>query len=480
MYDKWCKVLTSENVVEYLRREQVKWINFWITDINGRVRSFSFPLVNLDEKDFETGMGFDGSSIPSFKRVEDSDMVAKPDFKTMKIIPWTFGEYKSAFFITDVYEGYSGVRFKGDPRYVAQRAEKILDEEGFTAAYMAPEIEFFVFKKIITSTDASSQSASQMNTASMIEEVAVTNFRYGIKFKDGYFQIPPLDETHEFRMDFANTLMKLGIKIGKTHHEVATLGQVEIIMIADTLTNMADKVQIYKFTARNIAEHHGLVATFMPKPIVEDNGSGMHVHQSLWKGDVNVFYDPNDEYAELSQIGRYYIGGILEHAEALAAIVAPTVNSYKRLVPGFEAPVYVCWGRKNRSALVRVPLYLRGEAVKRRKRVEVRFPDPLCNPYLAFAAMALAGLDGIKKKIDPGDPVDEDVYEFSKKKMRDLGIRELPGSLKEALDALESDEVVQNALGKEVLDQFLEVKRKEWNEYSMQVTPWEYTQYFNF
>ncbi len=460
MFGKWCKALTSENVVEYLQREQVKWINFWITDINGRIRSFSYPLANLDEKDFETGMGFDGSSIPSFKSVEESDMVAKPDIKTMKIIPWTKGDHKSAFFITDVYEGYSGERFKGDPRYVAQRAEKILDEAGFTAAYMAPEIEFFVFK--------------------MAEEVTVTNFRHGIKFKDGYFQIPPLDETHEFRMDFANALMKLGIKIGKTHHEVATLGQVEIIMIADKLTNMADKVQIYKFTARNIADQHGLVATFMPKPIVEDNGSGMHVHQSLWKGDVNVFYDPDDEYAELSQVGRYYIGGILEHAEALAAIVAPTVNSYKRLVPGFEAPVYVCWGRKNRSALVRVPLYLRGEAVKSRKRVEVRFPDPLCNPYLAFAAMALAGLDGIKKKIDPGDPVDEDVYEFSRKKMRELGIRELPGSLKDALDALESDEVVQNAIGKEVLDQFLEVKRKEWIEYSMQVTPWEYTQYFNF
>jgi len=475
MYSEWCGNLTSVNAIEYLRREQVKWVNFWITDINGRIRSFSYPLSNLDERDLEMGMGFDGSSIPSFKSIEESDMVAKPDLKTMKVIPWTMGEYKSAFFITDIYEGYSGERFKGDPRYVAQKAEKILNESGFTAAYMAPEIEFFVFKKISPAV-----SMGQASAASTNELVSAVNFKHGIKFKDGYFQVPPLDETHEFRMDFANALMYLGIKIGKTHHEVATLGQVEIIMIADTLTNIADKVQVYKFTARNIAEQHGLVATFMPKPIVEDNGSGMHVHQSLWKGDVNVFYDPDDEYAELSQTGRYYIGGILEHAEALAAIVAPTVNSYKRLVPGFEAPVYICWGRKNRSALVRVPLYLKGEVEKRRKRIELRFPDPLCNPYLAFAAMALAGLDGIKKKIDPGDPVDEDVYEFSKKKMRELGIRELPGSLKEALDALESDEVVQRALGSEVLDQFLEVKRKEWIEYSMQVTPWEYTQYFNF
>jgi len=475
MYNKWWKELSSVDAIEYLRSEQVKWINFWITDINGRIRSFSYPLANLDERDLEMGLGFDGSSIPSFKSVEDSDMVARPDLKTMRIIPWTVGEHKSAFFITDVYEGYEGERFKGDPRYVAQRAEKILNEAGFTAAYMAPEIEFFVFKKMNPIT-----GVGQVDATSMVQRPPLTEFKHGIKFKDGYFQVPPHDETHEFRMDFANALMKLGIKIGKTHHEVATIGQVEIIMIADTLTNMADKVQIYKFTARNVAEQHGLVATFMPKPMVEDNGSGMHVHQSLWKGDVNVFYDPDDEYAELSQIGRYYIGGILEHAEALAAIVAPTVNSYKRLVPGFEAPVYVCWGRKNRSALVRIPLYLKGEVVRGRKRIEVRFPDPLCNPYLAFASMALAGLDGIKRKIDPGDPVDEDVYELSKKKMRELGVRELPGSLNEALDALESDEVVQNALGSEALDQFLEVKRKEWIEYSMQVTSWEYKQYFSF
>ncbi len=468
------------SVFEKLRKAKVKWVNIWITDINGHIRSVSIPFLALENSNLEKGIGFDGSSIPGFKTIEDSDMVAKPDINTVKIIPWSDEENKSAIFITDIYEGFSGKRFEGDPRFVAQKAVEAAKQAGFKKAIMSPEVEFFVFDKVVPS----SKFFDSLNPESMLitpesRETKVENGYY-IPLHDGYFQHPPLDKTHEFRMDFGNTLIEMGIPVHKTHHEVATAGQVEIIMAASDLVTTADNIQIYKFVARNIAYRHGLVATFMPKPISRDNGSGMHIHQSLWSSDdTNAFFDPDDSYAELSQTARYYIGGILEHAEALTAIVAPTVNSYKRLVPGFEAPVYVCWGRKNRSAMVRVPLYLSGSDAQKSKRIETRFPDPLANPYLALGALLTAGLDGIKKKIDPGDPVDSDVYHLPPSKLHELGIRQLPGTLIEAVEALESDNVIKNALGSHIADKFIEIKKKEWREYLNYITPWEYLKYFN-
>ncbi|MGQ4832383.1 MAG: type I glutamate--ammonia ligase [Candidatus Asgardarchaeia archaeon] len=472
--------MNKAEVLERLRKSGVKWVNIWITDIYGHIRSVSIPFSALESSNLEKGIGFDGSSIPGFKTIEDSDMVAKPDIKTVKIIPWTSGESKSAIFITDIYEGFSGKRFEGDPRFVAQRAVEEAKSVGFSKVIMSPEVEFFVFDKVLPS----SMILDSLNPESMLitpesRETKVENGYY-IALHDGYFQHPPLDKTHEFRMEFGSTLIEMGIQIHKTHHEVATAGQVEIIMGASDLVTTADNIQVYKFVARNIANKYGLVATFMPKPMSRDSGSGMHVHQSLWASDEkNAFFDPDDSYAELSQTARYYIGGILEHAEALTAIVAPTVNSYKRLVPGFEAPVYVCWGRKNRSAMVRVPLYMSGSNAQKLKRIETRFPDPSANPYLALSVLLIAGLDGIKKKIDPGDPVDFDVYHLSSEKLRELNIRQLPGTLIEAVEALESDDVIKRALGSHIADKFIEIKKKEWRDYLNYITPWEYLKYFN-
>jgi glutamine synthetase len=256
------------------------------------------------------------------------------------------------------------------------------------------------------------------------------------------------------------------------------VGQVEIDYKYGELLDTADRALYYKFVAKNIAKKHGLIATFMPKPIYLDNASGMHVHSSLWKGKTNVMYDEKDDYAEMSQIGRYYIGGLLTHARALTAICCPTVSSYKRLVPGFEAPIYVLWSRRNRSALCRIPLYYKGSAAQ--KRVEYRGCDPSCNPYLAFACLLMAGLDGIKKKIEPGDPVDEDVYKLSKSKRKELGIKELPTTLKDALDELENDMVLKEALGSHVFDAFIELKTNDWNQYCLYVSPWEIMKYLDY
>ncbi|MEQ9715198.1 MAG: type I glutamate--ammonia ligase [Candidatus Asgardarchaeia archaeon] len=469
----------KKSTIEELKELNVKWIHLWITDIHGHIRNISFSVDTLSDDDLETGFGFDGSSIPGYKTIEDSDMIAKPDVSTLKVLPWTNFAHKSAIFITDIYEGFVNKRFEGDPRYVAQRTLEMVKKEGFSKVIMSPEVEFFVFDKV-TSPELRLDPMTPEGIYIKLESRETSlESGYYIRLKDGYFQHPPLDKTHEFRMDFANTLLEMGIRASKTHHEVATAGQVEIIIGAADLVTTADNIQVYKYVARNIAHKHGLVATFMPKPLAHDNGSGMHVHQSLWKDNENAFYDPNDKYAELSQIARYYIGGILDHAEALTAIVAPTVNSYKRLTPGFEAPVYICWGRKNRSALIRVPLYKGGPIGRKLRRIEVRFPDPSSNPYLTLSVIVAAGLDGIKRKIDPGDPVDEDVYHLSPQNLKEYNIRQLPGTLIEAVEALESDEVLQRTLGSHIFDQFIEIKKKEWRDYLNYITPWEYLHYFN-
>ncbi|RLI36213.1 type I glutamate--ammonia ligase, partial [Candidatus Bathyarchaeota archaeon] len=309
----------------------------------------------------------------------------------------------------------------------------------------------------------------------------ITPGSFTLRPKEAYFKPPPEDTTIEYRNEVASILEdSFGFKIEMHHHEVATAGQLEIDFKFGELVETADRALYYKFVAKNVAKRYGMIATFMPKPVYLDNASGMHVHVSLWRNGRNMMYDEEDEYAEISQTGRYFIGGLLDHARALTAVCCPTVNSYKRLVPGFEAPIYIMWSRRNRSALVRVPVYYRGPEFASHKRVEFRSADPSCNPYLAFSCILMAGLDGVRKKIDPGDPVDEDVYKLTPERRRALGIGELPTTLKDALDEMKSDEVIYRTLGSHIFDSFIEYKTNDWNQYCLYVTPWEIMKYLDY
>jgi len=364
---------------------------------------------------------------------------------------------------------------------------KEAEDMGFSAIF-GPEIEFFVFERLdptklvydLFVSPAGGAGDSWGPPRVMPESPEIKPGGLILRPKEAYFRAPPEDSTNEYRNELCYYLRKLGVEVEYHHHEVATAGQIELDYKPQPLVTCGDFTYIYKFAARNIAKKYGWIATFMPKPLYLDNASGMHTHQSIWRGNENVMYDENDEYAELSQLGRYYVGGLLEHSRALTAICCPTVNSYKRLVPGFEAPIYIMWSRRNRSALVRIPVYHRGRAYAKTKRAEYRAVDPSCNPYLAFACQLAAGLDGIKHKIDPGDPVDEDVYELTPERRREYGIKELPTTLREALDELTTDEVIQRALGSHIYDKFVELKTDEWNQYCLYITPWEIMKYLDY
>jgi glutamine synthetase len=474
-----------------LEQEKVKWVLCAFTDIRGIFQSFSSPVHHFLKGDqyFETGIGFDGSSIRGFKELHTSDMIFYPDPTALYVLPWTEGVQKTAVIIGDIREPFGSVDASDvDPRgYVAKRALKMASDMGYMP-YFGPEIEFFVFKSIDPSTlhydifvspkggAGDSWGPPRVNPQSPETDVG----GYILRPKEAYFRNPPEDTTNAYRNDLANNLEIMGYSIEMHHHEVSTKGQCELNYKYGALLETADKVQIYKLAARNIAAKYGWIATFMPKPIYLDNASGMHCHNSLFKDGKNAFWDPSDEYAELSQVARYYIGGLLEHAEALTAITCPTVNSYKRLVPGFEAPINVCYSRRNRSALIRIPMYLKGEKYKNRRRIEYRGVDPSTNPYFAFAAILSSGLDGIKKKIDPGDPVDHDVYEMSTSEKKAAGIKQLPTTLREALDALESDELFKDCLGSHIYDAFVDYKTNEWNQFCLYVTPWEIMKYLDY
>lgn len=393
-------------------------------------------------------------------------------------MPWERGEDgATARFLCKVYRSYGMGRFEKDPRQCAERAEEYALRNGYVS-FWGPEVEFFIFRRV--TVDFSDPRYKQ---AFMIESDEAPWSRNGVvvDYKHGYHLVSPFDMVVTIRREIAEVLQKyFGFTIEAYHHEVATAGQGEITFRFGGLVETADRVVTMKYVAWNVAKKHGHIVTFMPKPLYGDNGSGMHVHISLWDkaASENLFYDPSDEYAELSQLGRYFIGGLMEHARALSAIVSPTTNSYKRLVPGYEAPVYIAWSRANRSAIVRVPVYHKGNP--RDKRVEYRPPDPSTNPYLAFAAILAAGLDGIKKKTDPGDPVDENIYLMPPSKRRQLRIKELPRSLWEALDELESDnEFLKPVFNREVLETYIEVKREECRKIEMYPTPAEIYMYLN-
>ncbi|MFC1947182.1 glutamine synthetase family protein [Chloroflexota bacterium] len=426
------------------KEHDVKFINLWFTDILGVLKSFAITVEEL-EGAMENGMGFDGSSIEGFARIDESDMVAMPDPDTFKLLPWRPREHRAVGrMFCDVLKP-GGEPFVGDPRYVLKRNLKKAADLGYTF-YVGPELEFFYFKN--------AESTEGLD-------------------KGGYFDMTPLDVATDLRRDSVLALEELGVDVEYSHHEVAG-SQHEIDMRYTDALTMADNVMTYRLVVKQIALQHGVYATFMPKPVFGINGSGMHVHQSLFEGSKNAFFDANDPYF-LSKTARSYIAGLLKYAPEITCVANQFVNSYKRLVPGYEAPVYLSWARRNRSDLVRVPEYRPGR--EKATRIEFRSPDPACNPYLAFSVMLAAGLEGIEQGLEPPAPVEENVYEMSEGERASRGIGTLPASLLEAVQLTEKSELVRKALGDHVFENFVANKKIEWDEYRTQVTEYELNKY---
>jgi glutamine synthetase len=437
-------------VLKMAKEHDVKFIRLWFTDILGMLKSFAITVEEL-EGALEEGMGFDGSSIQGFARIDESDMVAMPDPDTWQLLPWRPREHRAvARMFCDVLRP-GGQPFEGDPRYVLKRNLKKAADLGFTY-YVGPELEYFYF--------AQDPNDPTVPTTKVLD-------------KGGYFDLTPRDAAVDMRKDTVLMLEEMGIGVEYSHHEVAH-SQHEIDMRYTDALTMADNVMTYRLVVKEVALRHGCYATFMPKPVFGINGSGMHVHQSLFKGDKNSFFDAKDSY-NLSKEAKGYIAGLLKHAPEITAVCNQWVNSYKRLVPGYEAPVYLSWARRNRSDLVRVPEYRPGR--EKATRIEFRSPDPACNPYLAFSVMLASGLEGIEKGYEPPLPVEENVYEMNPEERQKRGIGTLPASLLEAIQLTENSQVVRQALGDHVFEAFIENKKIEWDEYRTQVTEYELNKY---
>ena len=475
-----------KQIFQTLDEQNISFIDFWFVDIFGELHNVGMPSYAIDEKNFVNGLEkLDASSIVGFKSINKSDMILLPDPNTFKILPSDYdpGQRRNARIFCDLYDGSvtPSDRYNRDSRSIAFKTSEKLKEFGVTHTKWGPEIEFFVFDAINVYPSPYAATHSYGGSGYSIESKespwSKGNVSTAIDIKEGYYPSQPKDTLEGFRKDVCDDLYKyFGIKIEAEHHEVATSGQCEINLVYDDMITMADNVISVKNLVKVKAKRKNKVATFMPKPIFGDNASAMHTHQSLWNGTTNVMYDENDDIAQISQTARYYIGGILSHASALCAITNPTTNSYKRLVPGFEAPVNVCWGMGNRSAAIRVPMYARNQ--EKSKRLEYRVPDPTSNIYLLEAALLLAGLDGIKHKIDPGDPVEENVYKLSPEKKREYKIGSLPVSLKDALDSLRSDaQFLEDIFTKDFLDIYAELKYKEYTAFAQTPTAWEVSMY---
>ncbi|MDH3824094.1 MAG: type I glutamate--ammonia ligase [Nitrosopumilus sp.] len=478
--------MNSDQVLQVIQDENISFIDFWFVDIFGELHNVGMPSYAIDKNNFVSGLEkLDASSIVGFKSVNNSDMILMPDPTSFKILPNDYdpGNRKNARIFCDLYDGSTNKesRYNRDSRGIAHKASEKLGEFGFTHTNWGPEIEFFVFDAINVYPSPYGATHSGGGSGYSIESKespwAKGNVSTAIDIKEGYYPAQPKDTLEGFRKDVCDDLYNyFGIKIEAEHHEVATSGQCEINLVYDEMIAMADNVIAVKNLIKVKAKRKNKVATFMPKPIFGDNASAMHTHQSLWKENSNVMYDEDDVVAQMSQVGRYYVGGILSHASALCAISNPTTNSYKRLVPGFEAPVNVCWGLANRSTAIRVPMYNRNQ--EKSKRIEYRVPDPTANIYLLEAALLLAGLDGIKNKIDPGDPVKENVYKLSLEKKREYDIGSLPVSLKGALDSLASDSnFLEEVFTKDFLDAYSELKYKEYTAFAQTPTAWEVSMY---
>ena len=437
---------TKQEILKLVKEHDVKFIRLWFTDILGQVKSFSITDNEL-EGALENGMGFDGSSITGYQNIEESDMIAMPDPETFAILPWRPREKAVARMICDVLNP-DRTPYVGDPRYVLKRALERAKKMGFDHFYLGPELEFFYFK-------------GDNNTE--------------ILDKGGYFDLTTLDVASDLRRETVLALEKMGIHVEYSHHEVAP-SQHEVDMRYQDALKMADDVITYRVVVKEIASKFGVYATFMPKPLFGENGSGMHTHQSLFKGDKNAFFDAKSEDF-LSETGHSYIAGLLKHSKEICSIFAQTTNSYKRLVPGYEAPVYIAWSRRNRSALIRVPLYHPGQ--EKATRCEFRAADPACNPYLTFAAMLQAGLEGIEKGYKVPNSMEKNLYHLSDTERKAKGIETLPDSLGYAVAITESSDLVKKTLGDHIFSRFVELKKKEWDDYKIQVPQHELDKYLS-
>jgi len=425
--------MTAKDVIKLAHESKAVMANFKFLDFPGIWQHFAVPIAELKEEIFEEGLGFDGSSIRGWQAIHTSDMLIVPDAETVFLDP--FMEYPTISLICNIVDPITKEYYSRDPRYVAQKAENYLKSTKIgDTAYFGPEAEFFIFDDVRFDQNAHSgyyfidSDEGIWNSGRGDRQ----NLGYKPRHKEGYFPVPPTDSLVNLRTEMVVEMQKCGIYIEREHHEVATAGQAEIDMRFDSMVRMADKLMLFKYITKNVARRHNKTVTFMPKPLFGDNGSGMHCHQSIWKADKPLF--AGNGYAGMSEMALNYIGGILKHASALAAFTNPTTNSYKRLIPGFEAPVNLAYSARNRSAAIRIPTY---SASPKAKRVEVRFPDPSCNGYLAFAAMLMAGLDGIENKIDPGEALDKDIYDLGPEEL--ASVPTMPASLEEALDCLEAD-----------------------------------------
>ncbi len=465
-----------KEVLEYAKQQNARQFDLRFTDLPGLQQHVSYPISQLSEDSFTEGFGMDGSSIRGWAAINESDMLLIPDPGTAFIDP--FMDTRTLVMTCDVKDPITGQRYDRDPRWIAKKAELYLKNSGIAdTAYFGAEAEFFIFDNIRFDQNQHSGyyfiDAEEGRWNSGREE---NNLGYRPRYKEGYFPVPPTDHYQDLRAEMVSTMIECGLEIECHHHEVATGGQCEIDQKFDTLVKSADNMMTYKYCIKNVAWQAGKSVTFMPKPLFGDNGSGMHVHQSLWKESKPLF--AGDLYAGLSQLALWYIGGLLKHARALAAIIAPTTNSYKRLVPGYEAPVNLAYSRRNRSAAVRIPMY---SASPKSKRVEFRPPDPSANPYLAFAAMMMAGLDGVMNRIDPGDSLDKDIYDLSPEEMKN--VPSMPASLEEALNCLEEDHAFLlkgDVFTEELLEAYTAYKRKaEADAVRLRPHPYEFALYYD-
>ena len=469
--------MTPKEVLKFVKDQGARMVDLKFMDYPGMWQHFTVPIVQLEEGSFEEGFGFDGSSIRGWQAIHASDMLVIPDATTAVMDPFT--QTPTLSLICNIVDPITKEKYTRDPRNISQKAEAYLKSTGIAdTAYFGPEAEFFIFDDIrydfrencgyffIDSVEG------QWNTG----KADGPNLGYKARYKEGYFPVPPTDSMNDLRSEMVLTMEKIGIQVEAQHHEVATAGQAEIDMRFNTLTKIADSLMWYKYIVKNVARKHGKTVTLMPKPIFGDNGSGMHTHQSLWKGGKPLF--AGNGYAGLSDLALWYTGGILKHAAALCALVAPTTNSYKRLVPGFEAPVNLAYSSRNRSAGIRIPMY---SPSPKAKRLEVRFPDNSCNGYLAFSAMLMAGLDGIQNKIDPGQPLDKDIYELGPEELKD--VPSVPGSLDAALTALENDHEFMlkgDVFTQDAIDTWIWYKRtKEVDPVRLRPHPYEFMLYYD-
>lgn len=473
--------MTPKEVLKLIKDEGVQVVDLKFVDMPGLWQHFTVSAREFDESAFSEGVGFDGSSIRGFQAINESDMLLMPDPDAAFVDPFT--NVSTLSIICDVRDPVTGELYSRDPRHVAKKAEEHLKSTGIAdRAYFGPEAEFYILDSVRFDQSYNFgyyhiDSEEGFWNSGKKDEPGAKNLGYKIRYKEGYFPVPPMDSLQDIRSEMLLTLERLGVRVEVHHHEVGTAGQTEIDMRFDTLTKMADNMLKYKYVTKNVARRHGKTVTFMPKPIFQDNGSGMHIHQSLWKDKKNVFYNKG-QYADISKTAVHYIGGILTHAPALLAFCAPTTNSYRRLVPGYEAPINLIYSQRNRSACVRIPVYSRSEKAK---RLEFRCPDASANPYLAMSAMLMAGLDGIAKKINPPAPIDKDLYELEPEEK--AKVKSTPGSLEEVLNALENDHdflLKGNVFTKDLIETWLEYKRKKENDpVRLRPHPYEFALYFD-